>query len=429
MSNLATAGKVGIVFLHGSGSNGRDLKSFLSVVAMKEFNFQSFTEVCEAHRWHLCTPTAPMRHYTPDGCEERNVWFDRSAQWHDSGLADENEDVEGTDESIRQVLSTVETLCHQHCEIEHVFVGGFSMGGATSLHLLRNFFNTKALETNRNMPVLKKIRGIFVFSSFLVQSSVVFRSFKTANFELAKSVIPLPQVFMAHGDSDSMVPEEWASVTAAMLLQFGVDIQLDRYKGVDHEFTMQQLQDLIDWMRFVVDADISAHQASRAVDKYADNTNGRSDAKIDAMTRDMKSSGLGGGGRGSDSEEEKYGGGDADTRVRTAEQSDKQYYDHEQQLSLSRAALDAEAKRASRVTTAAGASVGVGAAEFKADGKTQSSHSSSSSSVVSTGPGAGLEESLIPYDIEYLGATRSAYANQVRIIFTIPSTTRSDIDM
>lgn len=416
MSNAATAGKVGIVFLHGSGSNGRDLRSFLSVVAMKEFNFQSFTEVCESHRWYLSTPTAPMRSYTADGGEERNVWFDRSVEWHDRGFDDEFEDVDGADESVRQVLSAVKNLCDQHREIQYVFIGGFSMGGATSLHTLRNFFNTNALETNRNMPILRKIKGVFVFSSFLVQSSVVFGAFKTANFELARSVLPLPQVFMGHGDCDEMVPLEWASATAASFMQLGVDIQLNRYKGVEHEFTMQGLQELIDWMRFVIDADITAEAA------------GASDAKVDRLARDLKSSGI-----DSDGEDENGGeievDGAPDALVRAAEQGDKHYYAQEQQLMQSQAASDAEEKRSRAAETRRAG----GAVDAKADSKPPSGRIQASSSVSSVaaplGGGASAQESPIPYEIEYLSATRSAYANQVRIVFTVPRTTASSIDM
>lgn len=461
MSNAATTGKVGIVFLHGSGSNGRDLKSFLSIVAMKEFNFQSFTEVCDSRRWHLCTPTAPIRHYSADGGEERNVWFDRSHEWHDKGLEEEHEDIEGVDESVRQVLSAVKVLCTQHREIEHVFVGGFSMGGACSLHLLRNFFNTNALETNRNLPILKKIKGIFVFSSFLVQSSVVFKGFQTANFELARTVFPLPQVFMGHGDSDAMVPEAWGSATAAMLMQYGVDIQMNIYKGVEHEFTMQELQDLVDWMRFVMDADIKKQEAeSKVINRYdGSNDSGARDSKMDSLSRDMKSSGLSYSGHGSDSgsdgeEDDRHSSDNSNNSnkvntdeslslsarlVRTAELGDKQhYYAQEQQLAQTRdrAVFEADEKNSGPVgSTSAGAS-----ADYKASGKgktltaspaaaSSASNSSNSNSSSSAAVASSSSESLIPYEIEYLSSTRSAFANQVRIIFTVPTTTSSDIDM
>ena len=39
--------KVGIVFLHGSGSNGNELNSFLSAFPIEELGFRTFRRVCD----------------------------------------------------------------------------------------------------------------------------------------------------------------------------------------------------------------------------------------------------------------------------------------------------------------------------------------------------------------------------------------------
>ena len=148
-----------------------------------------------------------------------------------------------------------------------------------------------------------------------------------------------------------------------------------RYPGVEHEFTMMQLQDLLDWIRFVIDADITASSASE--DKLSHNCDG--------------------GSKSHDSSDEEDW--DSESRVHAAESADRREGPRDRVMAR---ADQKEANGGNFPTPAV----------VQAEAKPHS-------------PSAG--ESLIPYDLEWLSGV--AGRGSVRIIYTIPRTTASDINM
>jgi predicted esterase len=166
-------GECCLVFLHGSGSNGDDIFSYLDNVPLPDFNFRSFAEVAKTMSITLVTPTAATRAYSAMGGEHCNVWFDRSADFIDCGMND-LEDTAGVNSSLRALESDLNYL---NDEFEHVFFGGFSMGGGLALHILRK-------------PFFSKLRGVFTMGSFLTEDSAL----------LTKPVSKVP-VLMMHGTS------------------------------------------------------------------------------------------------------------------------------------------------------------------------------------------------------------------------------------
>jgi predicted esterase len=122
----------------------------------------------------LITPTAATRAFSAMGGELCNVWFDRSADFIDRGM-DDSEDTMGINSSLR----TLELeLTYLNDQFEHVFFGGFSMGGGLALHVLRKSCFTK-------------LRGVFSMGSFLTEDSALLT--KPLN---AASKVP---VLMMHG--------------------------------------------------------------------------------------------------------------------------------------------------------------------------------------------------------------------------------------
>lgn len=150
-------GKVCLVLLHGSGSCGYDIAGYLNSVPIPEFNHNTFHDVAASYSIDILTPTADRRRYSAMGGERCNVWFDRTVDFMRKGLSD-SEDVDGAEYSINMVLSIIEKA--DQGKYDHIFLGGFSMGGGLALHTLR-----------KDQPA--KLRGIFTMGSFLVQESAV----------------------------------------------------------------------------------------------------------------------------------------------------------------------------------------------------------------------------------------------------------------
>ena len=184
-------GKVCLIFLHGSGSNGQDIAGYLDSVPIPAFGYETFRDIASNLSIDIVTPTADTRRYTAMGGERYNVWFDRSADFMSRGLRD-SEDFEGAELSLGKVLSIFQKVEKSY---DHVFFGGFSMGGGLALHALK-----------KDQPT--KLRGIFTMGSFLVQESAVV----TGPLGRASRV----PVLMMHGKPDYHIPYATNVVTIAL---------------------------------------------------------------------------------------------------------------------------------------------------------------------------------------------------------------------
>ena len=171
MANMPT-GKSALVFMHGSGSSGPELRSYLESIPLEQFDYQTFRQVMDTMGMDLITPSAASRSYGPFGGERANVWFDRSPDFLETGL-DDLEDTRGAERSLGSVLRSIDNSAY-----DHIFIGGFSMGGGLALHTLRQNLSSK-------------FRAIFAIGSYLVNDSAVF----TGNLGSART---LP-VMMMHG--------------------------------------------------------------------------------------------------------------------------------------------------------------------------------------------------------------------------------------
>lgn len=232
-----------LVFLHGSGGNGRELSQFLSVVPLGATEgYRPFKQSLESRHISLLAPTADVRAYTPLQGERASVWFDRSAEFLQQGLGDSFEDLANADRSLTSVLRLID---EQESQYDHIFLGGISMGGCLSLHGLR-----------KNMH--PKVRGIFTMGSFLVNKSIMF----DISVPLAPSASSMP-VLMMHGTADSLIAHEWGKTTATNLLLRGVNVRFESYENLDHEIGEGELLELLDWM---ADLRYSADKAAGRMD-------------------------------------------------------------------------------------------------------------------------------------------------------------------
>lgn len=152
------SGKTALIFLHGSGGNGHDVKSFLNCVPLHDFGEETFSDVAQSIGMDIIAPTSDVRRYTAMNYERLNVWFDRTAKFFSPDGLNDEEDLHGIEQSLAKIFKVVEDIESQY---DHIFLGGHSMGGALMLHMLRK-------------DVSPKVRGLFSISSCLLNMSEVF---------------------------------------------------------------------------------------------------------------------------------------------------------------------------------------------------------------------------------------------------------------
>lgn len=177
--------RIAIVMLHGSGGSGASLRDGIDYIPLTQLHgYQTLLEALNNnknnYRYEVITPTAKLRPYTYHGGEYTRVWFDRSVDFHETGL-DDKEDTDGINQSLATLMQTINDMESQY---DHIFLGGFSMGGGLVLHGLR-------------MQLSSKVRGLFTMGSFLVQRSMVLR--ERESLSTRSSQLPL---LMMHGKSD-----------------------------------------------------------------------------------------------------------------------------------------------------------------------------------------------------------------------------------
>jgi len=175
--------RIAIIMLHGSGGSGASLRDGIDYIPLTQLHgYQTLMEALNNnknnYRYEIFTPTAKLRPYTYHGGEYTRVWFDRSLDFHETGL-DDKEDLDGINQSMATLMQTINDMESLY---DHIFLGGFSMGGGLVLHGLR-------------MQLSSKVRGLFTMGSFLVQRSSVLRE----SLSTRSSQLPL---LMMHGNID-----------------------------------------------------------------------------------------------------------------------------------------------------------------------------------------------------------------------------------
>ncbi|KAL0902545.1 hypothetical protein ABMA27_000387 [Loxostege sticticalis] len=176
-----------VIFFHGSGSSGSDMMEWVRLMVNK-FAFPHIK---------VLYPTAPLQPYTPAGGQMSNVWFDR---------AHIDPDVPEKLDSIASIEKQVRNLIDKENEAgipsNRIIVGGFSMGGTLAFHT--------GYRWDRNLA------GVFVFSSFLNNNSVVYEELKTTPSG------NLPPLLQIHGNSDDLVYFDWGQATFNKIKDLGV---------------------------------------------------------------------------------------------------------------------------------------------------------------------------------------------------------------
>ncbi|CAH2234929.1 lysophospholipase-like protein 1 [Pararge aegeria] len=200
-----------VIFFHGSGAAGDHMKEWVHLLT-KNFTFPHIK---------ILYPTAPLQPYTPAGGLMSNVWFDR---------IDIDPRAPEALDSLKKIEMDVKSLIKSENDAgipnTRIIVGGFSMGGALALHTAYRWEPTLA--------------GVFAFSSFLNDNSIVYQ-------DLQKSTnnVPLLQI---HGDIDDLVDLSWGQSTFKELQALGVQGEFHIMDRLGHSLNKKGLNIIKDWV-------------------------------------------------------------------------------------------------------------------------------------------------------------------------------------
>lgn len=196
-----------IIWLHGLGADGEDfvpVADELDLPAPVRYIF----------------PHAPHRPVTINGGFVMRAWYDIVSQ-----SIDAHQDEVG----IRDSQAAVETLIEQEvaCGIppEHIFLAGFSQGGAIALHTA----------LRRKLP----LGGVLALSTYLPLA-------KTVSGEVLPEGLRTP-VFMAHGCHDTVVPYALGKASSEALQKLGCEVAWHEY-AMPHSVCPEELLDIQRWL-------------------------------------------------------------------------------------------------------------------------------------------------------------------------------------
>jgi len=174
-----------------------------------------------------------------------------------------NESCEGIEDSIAKIMKLVddeagvtsdndddngEKECKSSLDYSRVVLAGFSQGGALALYTGMSQHRTKENKLGLGLA------GIVVMSGYLPNSK---------QFTVAKGSESTP-ILHCHGVDDNVVPVQATDVAKArvdeLVTEKGGDnsnlYQVKTYRGLDHSVSMEELNDVANFLKRVIPQDI-----------------------------------------------------------------------------------------------------------------------------------------------------------------------------
>ncbi|TNC97020.1 MAG: phospholipase/carboxylesterase [Gallionellaceae bacterium] len=197
-----------IIWLHGLGANGSD---FVPIV----------DEIELPHAVRYIFPHAPKRPVTINGGFIMPAWYDIR-----SDIISEAQDAAG----IRESQLAVEALIAQEIAAgivpSHIFLAGFSQGGAIALHC--------------GLRSSERLGGVLALSTYLPLAD-------TVQDEAHPATSSTP-IFMAHGRSDPVVPYALGKASQEKLSALGYGVEWREY-AMPHTVCMEEVEAITLWLK------------------------------------------------------------------------------------------------------------------------------------------------------------------------------------
>ena len=197
-----------IIWLHGLGADGQDFVPLAEDMQLPR-----------AVRYIF--PHAPRRPVTINGGFVMRAWYD---------IANNNIDSQQDEAGIRESQAAVEALIELEVERgikhDHIFLAGFSQGGAIALHTALRLFTPLA--------------GVMALSTYLPLAS----SAQTQSTQGSRQT----PIFMAHGKYDPIVPYALGLASGEHLKSLGYKVEWHEYP-MQHSVAEQEVRDIEAWLK------------------------------------------------------------------------------------------------------------------------------------------------------------------------------------
>ncbi|OOZ40103.1 hypothetical protein BOW53_09110 [Solemya pervernicosa gill symbiont] len=197
-----------IIWLHGLGANHSDMVLLADAL-----------ELSDRYAIRTLFPDAPYRAVTMNGGYEMRAWFDVISK--EPKVVQSLEHVE---ESQRYLNSLIETEIAKGIPCEHIYLAGFSQGGAIALYT--------------SLRSKQRLGGVIALSTYLP-----FR--EQIDSERASENRNSP-IFYAHGTEDSIIPYAAAELTREKLTALNYSIDWHSYE-MGHSVSNEEIEDLREW--------------------------------------------------------------------------------------------------------------------------------------------------------------------------------------
>ncbi len=205
-----------IIWLHGLGADGGDFAPMVEELALP----------CPVR---YLFPHAPERAVTINGGYVMRAWYDISG--NDISA---KQDEKGIRDSQRAIEAIIETEAARGIPCDHIFLIGFSQGGAIALHTgLRS-----------KIP----LGGIVVLSAYLPLADL-------AAAEAGSASRNTP-IFMAHGRGDTIVPCTLGIASREKLRSLGYRVDWHDY-AMQHSVCDQELRDIEAWLTLRIKSNLT----------------------------------------------------------------------------------------------------------------------------------------------------------------------------
>lgn len=203
-----------VIWLHGLGADGHDFEAIVP-----ELRLPSTLSV------RFIFPHAPMIPVTINNGYIMRAWYDIRSM--DIGSA---QDGEGIRASQGWLESLIEQQIAEGFSSQRIVLAGFSQGGAVVLQT--------------GLRLTRPLAGLMVLSSYLPLAETL----EAEKSEQNRTV----SLFMAHGDSDSVVRPELAYLSRSRLEAQGYRPEWHEYRHMQHSICAEEIEDISRWLQRVL---------------------------------------------------------------------------------------------------------------------------------------------------------------------------------
>jgi phospholipase/carboxylesterase len=206
--------KFAIICLHGLGASGDDLAVVTPLLQIDHLPIR------------FIFPNAPIKPVTINGGYQMPAWYDI----HGLGV-NATEDEPGILAAEQQIKDLITEQNVQGISSKHIFLLGFSQGGALALFT--------------GLRYHEPLAGIMGLSTYLPLHETLMESTHPANQKTP--------VLVAHGEEDSLVPMHFAIHTKEFLTRCDYNLDYKLYP-IGHTLCPEEVLDISRWLQTIMGA-------------------------------------------------------------------------------------------------------------------------------------------------------------------------------